>query len=72
MTIVSISDFRKNLKKYTDLVKSEDVMVYSNGKAVMKVTSPVSKKIESFRKLKGIAKTDIPYEEILKNKLNEI
>lgn len=72
MIIVSISNFRKNMKKYTDLVKSEDIMVYSNGKPVMKITSPVSEKIESFRKLKGIAKADIPYEEIFKNKLNEI
>ena len=72
MVMVSISEFRKNMKKYAEMVKSEDIVVVSNGKPVMRVTYPSKNKLETVRRLRGIAKTDKTYEEILKEKLKEL
>ena len=71
MLQVTISEFRKDIKKYSELVKEQDIIVVSNGKPVMRVSDPMKEKITKIKRLKGIAKTELSYEDILREKLTE-
>lgn len=72
MLQVTISEFRKDIKKYSELVKEQDIIVVSNGKPVMRVSDPMKEKITKIKSLKGIAKTELNYEDILREKLTEL
>ena len=72
MTQISISEFRKNLKKYADTVKEEDILVFNNGRPVMRISDPNRDKVMQLKKLRGILKTDLTYEEMLEGKLTDI
>ena len=72
MLQVTISEFRKDIKKYSELVKEQDIIVVSNGKPVMRVSDPMKEKITRIKSLKGIAKTELNYEDILREKLTEL
>ena len=72
MLSISITDFRKDIKKYSELVKQEDIMVTSNGKPVMRIVDPAKDKKKELIKLRGIVKTDKSYEEIMEEKLKEL
>ena len=72
MTQISISEFRKNLKKYTDAVKEEDILVFNNGRPVMRICDPNRDKVVQLKKLRGIIKTDLTYEEIMEGKLTDL
>lgn len=72
MLQVTISEFRKDIKKYSELVKEQDIIVVSNGKPVMRVSDPMKEKITKIKRLKGIAKTELSYEDILREKLTEL
>ena len=70
MIQVNITEFRNNIKKYSLLAKKQDIEVIDNGKTVFIVTNHKSDKKEAFKALSGAAKSNIPYEEILKNKIS--
>ena len=72
MTEVSVTEFRRDLKKYAEMVKTEDIIVVSNGKQIMRVTDPSKNKVLKMKSLRGIAKTGKTPEEILKEKLTEL
>lgn len=72
MISISISDFRKDMKKYSELVKQEDIMVTSNGKPVMRIVDPAKDKKQKVLKLRGVVKSDKTYEEIMEEKLKEL
>ena len=72
MIQISISEFRKNLKKYTETVKEEDILVFSNGCPVMRISDPNRDKVQQLKKLRGIIKTDLTYEEIMEGKLTDL
>ena len=72
MKLVNITDFRKDLKKYAEMVKTEDIIVVSNGKQIMKITDPAKNKVLRIKRLRGIAKTDQDPEEIMKGKLQQL
>ena len=72
MLQVTISEFRKDIKKYSELVKEQDIIVVSNGKPVMRVSDPMKEKITRIKSLKGIARTELNYEDILREKLTEL
>ena len=72
MTQINITDFRNNLKKYSELAKKKDFEVVNRGETVFIVKSPKSVKKEAFNALAGAAKSDIPYEKILENKAKKL
>ena len=72
MLSISITDFRKDIKKYSELVKQEDIMVTSNGKPVMRIVDPTKDKKQKLMKLRGIVRTDKTEEEIMEGKLKEL
>ena len=72
MLQVTSYEFRKDIKKYSELVKDQDIIVVSNGKPVMRVSDPMKEKIIKIKSLKGIAKTELNYEDVLREKLTEL
>ncbi|MBQ9037775.1 MAG: type II toxin-antitoxin system prevent-host-death family antitoxin [Erysipelotrichaceae bacterium] len=72
MIMISISDFRKDVKKYAELVRQEDIVVTSNGKPVMKITDPIKDRKQKLKSLKGIVKTDKTCEEVMEEKLKTL
>ena len=72
MTLVNVTDFRRDLKKYAEMVKTEDIIVVSNGRQIMKITDPAKNKVLRMKRLRGIAKTDQEPVEIMKGKLQQL
>ena len=72
MTQVNITDFRNNLKKYSILAQKEDLEIVNRGEVVFIVKGPKSNKMDAFNALMGSAPSDIPYEEILKERIKEL
>ena len=72
MTEINVTDFRRDLKKYAEMVKTQDLIIVSNGRPIMKVTDPAKNKTLRMKNLRGIAKTDQDPDEILKGKLLEL
>lgn len=52
---VSISELKKNLKKYLRLVSKGDIFITKYGKVVAILSKPKNEKIEKLRRLVGIA-----------------
>ena len=72
MAEINVTDFRRDLKKYAEMVKTQDLIIVSNGRPIMKVTDPTKNKTLRMKSLRGIAKTDQDPDEILKGKLLEL
>lgn len=72
MTEINVTEFRRNLKKYAELVKTQDLVIVSNGRPIMKITDPAKNKTSRMKQLRGIAKTDKNPEDILKGRLSEL
>ena len=71
MKQINITEFRKNMTKYARLVQKEDIEVLNKGEAVFIVKSPESNRNDAFISLMASARSELPYEDILKEKLNE-
>ncbi len=72
MTEVNVTEFRRDLKKYAEMVKTQDLIIISNGRPIMKITDPAKNKTLRMKQLRGIAKTDKDPEDILKERLSEL
>lgn len=71
MKRVSITQFRKNLKKYAEMVQEQDLEIVNRNQAVFIVKGPKQNKEDAFNALRGVAKSDIPYEDVLKEKTKQ-
>ena len=72
MTQVNITDFRNHLKKYSKLVQKQDLEIVNRGVTVFIVKSPRSNKEDAFNSLIGAARSETPYEDILKERMNDL
>jgi len=72
MIEVNLTEFRRNLFKYAETVKKEDIIVTCNGKPVMRITVPAESGVQRIRNLRGIAKTAQDPEDILKGRLTQL
>lgn len=72
MIEVNVTEFRRDLKKYAEMVKKEDIIVICNGKQIMRITDPAKSKVQRIRNLRGIAGTAGDPEDILKGRLTEL
>ena len=50
MKEISISEFRNNIKTYTENVQYEDIIVLNNGKPAIRVSNPNNKNVPIFKK----------------------
>lgn len=71
MTVVNITDFRNNLKKYSDLAQNEELKVVSHNKTLFYVKSPKSRRQEALENLCGCIDSQENYKEILKNRIKD-
>ena len=71
MKRVSITQFRKNLKKYAEMAQEQDLEIVNRNQAVFIVKGPKQNKEDAFNALTGVAKSDIPYEDVLKEKTKQ-
>ena len=72
MIQISISEFRKNMKHYSNIVKDEDILIINNGKPIMKIVDPYKDNISQIKSIKGILKSDKTYKELMESKLSDI
>ena len=72
MTQVNITEFRNNIRKYSIIAQEKDLEIVNRGKVLFIVKSPRSNKEEAFRSLLGAARSDVPYETVLQEKLREL
>ena len=72
MTIVNITEFRNNIKKYADIAKKDDIEVVNRNEIVFVIKSLSSYKEEAFQRLAKAVDQDVIYENILKRKLLEL
>lgn len=71
MKRVSITQFRKNLIKYAEMAQEQDLEIVNRNQAVFIVKGPKQNKEDAFNALMGVAKSDIPYEDVLKEKTKQ-
>ncbi len=72
MKQITVTEFRKNIKKYSVLAKQEDFEVVSRGKVLFIIKGPQNAKKEALNRILGAAPSNIPYEVILKEKQTDI
>ena len=51
MTLVNVTEFRNNLKKYADLAQKEDLKIVNHDKTLFYVKRPKSRKQEALENL---------------------
>lgn len=72
MIEVTISEFRKNLKKYSKMLEKDSIMVFNNGKPIMKVEHPNIDKLRLLESLRGCVPDDgRDYDDIKKEYMSE-
>lgn len=72
MTLITMTEFKNDLKKYTELAKDEDVIITKNGKPHIKLVSIAKGKMDIVYDLAGSLPSDLDYEEILKERYSKI
>ena len=72
MIQIAITEFRNNMKKYSAIAQEQDLEIVNRGKVLFIVKSPKSYREEAFARLMGAVKSDVPYEDILKEKIKEL
>lgn len=72
MTLITMTELKNDLKKYTDLAKDEDVIITKNGKPHVKIVSVSKSKADIVYDLAGSLPSDIDYEAILEERYSKI
>jgi hypothetical protein len=72
MTQIAITEFRNNIKKYSEMAKEQDLEIVNRGEVMFVVKSPKSNKRDAFNALMGAARSEANYKDILKEKANEL
>ena len=65
MTLITMTDLKKDLKKYTLLAKQEDVYITKNGKPYVKITDASADKKAIVNRLAGSIRLEKSYEELM-------
>lgn len=66
---ISITELKKNINDYVNIVNSENITVTRYGKPVFVL---ISKRRNALNNILGAAQFDGDYKNILKNRINEI
>ncbi|MBR4462552.1 MAG: type II toxin-antitoxin system prevent-host-death family antitoxin [Erysipelotrichaceae bacterium] len=65
MTLITMTELKKDLKKYTHLAKQEDVYITKNGKPYVKIVDVARDKRGALRELAGCIRLEKSYEELM-------
>ena len=69
MTTITTTDLKKDLKKYLDLSREEDVYVMRNNKVIAKIVNPSVDIVNEIEALGGSLKSDMSLDDIRKARL---
>ena len=72
MTLITMTDLKKDLKKYTLLAKNEEVIITKNGKPFVKIVDASQDKRQLVRELAGCIRLEKTYEELMEERLSNI
>ena len=65
MTLITMTDLKKDLKKYTLLAKQEDVYITKNGKPYVKIVDAAADKKSLVKELAGCIRLEKSFEELM-------
>lgn len=72
MTLITMTELKMDLKKYTTMAKDDDVIITKNGKPFVKLTSVSSSKMDIVNELAGCITLDKTYEELMDERYSNI
>ena len=72
MTLISMTELKNDLRKYTETAQTEDVIITKNGKPYVKITAYGNSRMDALRRLAGSIRLDKTYEEIMDEKYEEM
>ena len=72
MTMITMTELKKDLKKYTLMAKKEDVFITKNGKPYVKLVDATSDRIQLVEDLAGCIRLEKSYEELMEERYAEI
>ena len=72
MTQITVSEFRRDMKRYAELVKTEDIIVVSHGTPVMRISDPFKDRVLAVKQLRGSVHTDTDYDAVMEERLKEL
>ncbi len=72
MTLITMTELKNDLKKYTDLAKFEDIIITKQGKPHVKLVNVSRNKTDILNELAGSLPSDIDVEKILEQRLLEL
>ncbi len=65
MTLITMTELKQNLKKYTQMAKDEDVYITRNGKPYVKISDVTKDKRDALKDLAGCIRLEKSYEELM-------
>ncbi len=71
MKIITMTDLKKDLKKYTSIARQEDVVITKNGKPFVKLVNASLDKQKLVDELAGCIRLDRSYEELMKERYSK-
>ena len=72
MTVITITELKNNLKKYTDMAQTEDVIITKHGRPFIKIEHYENELLETVNALAGCIRLDKTYEEIMDERYEEM
>ena len=72
MIVITMTELKNDLKKYTELAKTEDVIITKNGKPHIKLVDFYNNKTDVIDRLAGSIKLDKSYEELMDERYSKI
>lgn len=72
MTVITMTDLKRDLRKYTELAKNEDVVITKNGKPHVKLINASRSKVDILNELAGSIVMEKSYEELMEDRYSKI
>ena len=69
---ITATELKMNLSKYLLLSATEDIYITRNGKVISKLTNPYQEKVDIAKSLFGVIPSDVPAEEVIKERVDRI
>ena len=72
MTIITMTDLKKDLKKYTEMATKDDVIITKNGKPLVKLVNASRTNMDILNELAGSIVMDKSYEGYMDERYSKI
>ena len=72
MTIITMTDLKRDLKKYTEMATKDDVIITKNGKSLVKLVNASRTNMDILNELAGSIVMDKSYEDYMDERYSKI